>query len=133
MISVLGKVLREFSNAITPQQNRVAERRNRTLIEAIRTMLVDAKLPVTFWAEAVNTACYVQNRVLVTKPFNKTPYELFNGRLERITKKRTKNKAKTKKPGLGMENTVKDKAKSKPKSQSSQPRGKKSKKYKFRD
>ncbi|GKG28687.1 retrovirus-related pol polyprotein from transposon TNT 1-94, partial [Tanacetum coccineum] len=59
-------IKREFSNARTPQQNGVAERRNRTLIEAARTMLVDAKLPVTFWAEAVNTACYVQNRVLVT-------------------------------------------------------------------
>nr|GEU41354.1 hypothetical protein [Tanacetum cinerariifolium] len=45
-----------------------------------RTMLADAKLPVTFWAEAVNTACYVQNRVLVNKSHNKTPYELFNGR-----------------------------------------------------
>nr|GFC97091.1 putative ribonuclease H-like domain-containing protein [Tanacetum cinerariifolium] len=52
-----------ISNARTPRQNGVAERRNRTLIEAARTMLVDAKLPVTFWAEAVNTACYVQNRV----------------------------------------------------------------------
>ncbi|GKC45821.1 ribonuclease H-like domain-containing protein [Tanacetum coccineum] len=51
-----------------------------TLIEAARTMLADAKLPVTFWAEAVNTACYVQNRVLVIKPHNKTPYELFNER-----------------------------------------------------
>ncbi|GJY99322.1 putative ribonuclease H-like domain-containing protein [Tanacetum coccineum] len=54
--------------------------KNRTLIEAIRTMLVDSKLPTTFWAEAVNTACYVQNRVLVIKPYNKTPYELFLGR-----------------------------------------------------
>nr|GFA29268.1 putative ribonuclease H-like domain-containing protein [Tanacetum cinerariifolium] len=70
----------EFSNARTPRQNGVAERRNRTLIEAARTMLADAKLPVTFWAEAVNTACYVQNRVLVNKSHNKTPYELFNGR-----------------------------------------------------
>nr|GEZ97071.1 ribonuclease H-like domain-containing protein [Tanacetum cinerariifolium] len=43
-------------------------------------MLADAKLPVTFWAEAVNTACYVQNRVLVNKSQNKTPYELFNSR-----------------------------------------------------
>ncbi|GJY38772.1 putative ribonuclease H-like domain-containing protein [Tanacetum coccineum] len=43
-------------------------------------MLVDSKLPTTFLAEAVNTACYVQNRVLVTKPYNKTPYELFLGR-----------------------------------------------------
>nr|GEY30006.1 hypothetical protein [Tanacetum cinerariifolium] len=45
-----------------------------------RTMLADAKLPVTFWTEAVNTACYVQNKVLVNKSYNKTPYELFNGR-----------------------------------------------------
>ncbi|GJX52788.1 putative ribonuclease H-like domain-containing protein [Tanacetum coccineum] len=73
-------ILRQFSVARTPQQNRVAERRNRTLIEAARTMLADSKLPTTFWAEAVNTACYVQNRVLVVKPHNKTPYELFNGR-----------------------------------------------------
>nr|GEX36976.1 hypothetical protein [Tanacetum cinerariifolium] len=77
-------IKREFSNARTPQQNGVAERRNRTLIEAARTMLADAKLPVTFWAEAVNTACYVQNRVLVNKSQNKTPYELFNGRAPAI-------------------------------------------------
>ncbi|GJX60185.1 ribonuclease H-like domain-containing protein [Tanacetum coccineum] len=63
----------------TPQQNSVAKRRNRTLIEAARTMLADSKLPTTFWAEAVSTACYVQNRVLVVKPHNKTPYELFKG------------------------------------------------------
>ncbi|GJT25554.1 putative ribonuclease H-like domain-containing protein [Tanacetum coccineum] len=73
-------IKREFSNARTSQQNGVAERRNRTLIEAARTMLADAKLPVKFWAEAVNTACYVQNRVLVNKTYNKTPYELFNKR-----------------------------------------------------
>nr|GFD11066.1 retrovirus-related Pol polyprotein from transposon TNT 1-94 [Tanacetum cinerariifolium] len=74
----------EFSNARTPQQNGVAERRNRTMIEATRTMLADAKLLVTFWAEAVNTTCYVQNRVLVNKSQNKTPYELFNGRAPAI-------------------------------------------------
>nr|GEV28341.1 ATP phosphoribosyltransferase 1, chloroplastic [Tanacetum cinerariifolium] len=51
-----------------------------TLIEAARTMLADLLLPIPFWAEAVNTACYVQNRVLVTKPHNKTPYELLLGR-----------------------------------------------------
>ncbi|GJZ69392.1 putative ribonuclease H-like domain-containing protein [Tanacetum coccineum] len=73
-------ILRQFSVARTPQQNGVAERKNRTLIEAARTMLADSKLPTTFWAEAVNTACYVQNRVLVVKPYNKTPYELFHGR-----------------------------------------------------
>nr|GEU63540.1 uncharacterized mitochondrial protein AtMg00810-like [Tanacetum cinerariifolium] len=73
-------ILRQFSVARTPQQNKVAERRKRTLIEAARTMLADYKLPTTFWAEAVNTACYVQNRVLVVKPHNNTLYELFHGR-----------------------------------------------------
>ncbi|GJX76333.1 ribonuclease H-like domain-containing protein [Tanacetum coccineum] len=72
-------IRREFSIARTPQQNGVAERKNRTLIEVARTMLADSKLPTTFWAEAVNTACYVQNRMLVVKPHNKTPYELFLG------------------------------------------------------
>ncbi|GJY93307.1 ribonuclease H-like domain-containing protein [Tanacetum coccineum] len=58
----------------------VAERKNRTLIEAARTMLADSKLPTTFSNEAVNTACFVQNKVLVIMPHNKTPYELFQGR-----------------------------------------------------
>ncbi|GKA04752.1 retrovirus-related pol polyprotein from transposon TNT 1-94, partial [Tanacetum coccineum] len=70
-------IKREFSVARTPQQNGVAERKNRTLIEAARTMLADSLLPILFWVEAVNTACYVLNRVLVTKPQNKTPYELL--------------------------------------------------------
>ncbi|GKC30914.1 ribonuclease H-like domain-containing protein [Tanacetum coccineum] len=73
-------IRREFSVARTLQQNGVAERKNRTIIEAAKTMLADSKLPTTFWAKAVNTACYVQNRVLVIKPHNKTPYELFLGR-----------------------------------------------------
>ncbi|GJR47966.1 putative ribonuclease H-like domain-containing protein [Tanacetum coccineum] len=73
-------IKREFNVARTLQQNGVAKRKNRTLIEATRTMLADSKLPTTFWAEAVNTACYVQNRVLDINPHNKTPYELFLGR-----------------------------------------------------
>nr|GEX73656.1 ribonuclease H-like domain-containing protein [Tanacetum cinerariifolium] len=73
-------IMRQYSVARTPQQNGAAERRNKTLIEVARTMLDDSKLPTTFWAEAVNTACYVQNKVLVVKPHNKTPYELFHGR-----------------------------------------------------
>nr|GEZ73046.1 putative ribonuclease H-like domain-containing protein [Tanacetum cinerariifolium] len=76
-------IRKEFNNVRTPQQNGVVERRNRTLIEAARTMLADAKLPVTFWTEAVNTA-YVQNRMLVNKSQNKTPYELFNNRTPAI-------------------------------------------------
>nr|GEV64874.1 ribonuclease H-like domain-containing protein [Tanacetum cinerariifolium] len=82
--TIKTRIKREFSNARTPQQNGVAERRNRTLIEAARTMLADAKLHVTFWAKAVNTACYVQNRVLDNKSHNKTPYELFIGRTPTI-------------------------------------------------
>ncbi|GKB02101.1 putative ribonuclease H-like domain-containing protein [Tanacetum coccineum] len=78
-------IKKEFSIARTPQQNGVAERRNRTLIEAARTMLADFKLPTTFWTEVVNTACYVQNRVLVVKPHNKTPYELFRGRTHALS------------------------------------------------
>ncbi|GKA31665.1 putative ribonuclease H-like domain-containing protein [Tanacetum coccineum] len=73
-------IKKEFSVARTPQQNGVVERKNRTPIKAARTMPADSKLPTTFWAEAVNTACYVQNKVLVIKPQNKTPYELFLGR-----------------------------------------------------
>ncbi|KAJ9544616.1 hypothetical protein OSB04_024323 [Centaurea solstitialis] len=71
---------RQFSAPRTPQHNGVAERRNRKLIEAARTMLADSKLPITFWAEAVNTACYVQNRVHVVKSKGKTPYELFKNK-----------------------------------------------------
>ncbi|GKA82019.1 putative ribonuclease H-like domain-containing protein [Tanacetum coccineum] len=78
-------IKREFSVARTPQQNGVAERKNRTLIEAARTMLADLLLPIPFWAETVNTACYVLNRVLVTKPQNKTPYELLIGKSPSIS------------------------------------------------
>ncbi|GJY31474.1 putative ribonuclease H-like domain-containing protein, partial [Tanacetum coccineum] len=78
-------IRRDYSNARTPQQNGVAERKNRTLIEAARTMLADSKLPTMFWTEAVSTACYVLNRVLVTKPHNKTPYELVSGKVPNIS------------------------------------------------
>nr|GEU82207.1 putative ribonuclease H-like domain-containing protein [Tanacetum cinerariifolium] len=77
-------IKREFSVARTPQQNRVAKIKTIKLIEATRTMLADSLLPTTFWAKAVNTACYVQNRVLVTKPHNTTPYELLLGRSPNI-------------------------------------------------
>nr|GEZ75294.1 putative ribonuclease H-like domain-containing protein [Tanacetum cinerariifolium] len=59
----LKGIKREFSVPRTPQQNRIAERKNRTLIKAARTLLVDSFLAIPFWAKAVNTACYVQNRV----------------------------------------------------------------------
>nr|GEY48700.1 retrovirus-related Pol polyprotein from transposon TNT 1-94 [Tanacetum cinerariifolium] len=73
-------IKRELSVAKTPQHNEVAERKNRTLIKAARTMLADSLLPIPFWAEIVNTTCFVQNRVLVIKPHKKTPYKLLLGR-----------------------------------------------------
>nr|GFC23793.1 retrovirus-related Pol polyprotein from transposon TNT 1-94 [Tanacetum cinerariifolium] len=80
----LKGIKREFSIPRTLQQNGITKRKNRTLIEAARTLLADSLLPIPFWTEAVNTACYVQNRVLVTKPHNKTPYELLHDRLPSI-------------------------------------------------
>nr|GEW06938.1 hypothetical protein [Tanacetum cinerariifolium] len=75
-------IKREFSVPRTPQQNGIVERKNRTLIEAARTILADSLLPIPFWAEAVNTTYYVPNRVLVTKPHNKTAYELLYGKFK---------------------------------------------------
>ncbi|GJQ90134.1 retrovirus-related pol polyprotein from transposon TNT 1-94 [Tanacetum coccineum] len=68
----------ETSVARSPQQNGVVERRNRTLIEAARTMLIYAKAPLFLWAEAVATACYTQNRSIVRLRHRKTPYELLH-------------------------------------------------------
>lgn len=63
----------------TPEQNGVAERLNRTLVEMTRSMLLDAKLPKKFWAEAVSTAVYLKNRS-PSKPLqNMTPYEAWHG------------------------------------------------------
>nr|GEU47846.1 hypothetical protein [Tanacetum cinerariifolium] len=75
----MKEIKREFSVPRTLQENGIAERKNKTLIEDARTMLADSLLPIPFWAKAVATACYLQNRVLVTKPQNKTPYELLHG------------------------------------------------------
>ncbi|GJU07979.1 ribonuclease H-like domain-containing protein [Tanacetum coccineum] len=75
----------EYINARTPQKNGFAERKNMTRIEAARTMLADSFLPNTFWAKVVSTTCYVLNRVLVTKPQNKTPYELITGKIPIIS------------------------------------------------
>nr|GEY48731.1 ribonuclease H-like domain-containing protein [Tanacetum cinerariifolium] len=80
----IKEIKRELSVPKTPQQNGIAERKNKTLIETARTMLADSLLPIPFWVEAVNTACYVQNRVLVPKPHNKTPYKLLHGRTPSI-------------------------------------------------
>nr|GFC46866.1 retrovirus-related Pol polyprotein from transposon TNT 1-94 [Tanacetum cinerariifolium] len=66
--------------ARTPKQNGVVERRNRTLVEAARTMLSAVKVPLFFWAEAITTACFTQNRSLVIPRHEKTPYHIINER-----------------------------------------------------
>ncbi|GJY68825.1 retrovirus-related pol polyprotein from transposon TNT 1-94 [Tanacetum coccineum] len=77
-------ISQQFSAARTPQQNGVVERRNRTLVEAARTMLTFANLPLFLWAEAIATACFTQNRSIIHKRFDKTPYELVNKRKPNI-------------------------------------------------
>ncbi|GJS05637.1 retrovirus-related pol polyprotein from transposon TNT 1-94 [Tanacetum coccineum] len=69
----------------TPQQNGVVERRNRTLVEAARTMLIFSKALMFLWAEAVATACYTQNRSLIHTRHNKTPYELVHDKKPDLT------------------------------------------------
>ncbi|GJR23543.1 retrovirus-related pol polyprotein from transposon TNT 1-94 [Tanacetum coccineum] len=69
----------------TPQQNDIVERRNRTLVEAARTMLIFSKAPMFLWAEAVATACYTQNRSLIHTRHNKTPYELVHDKKPDLT------------------------------------------------
>nr|GFB83862.1 putative ribonuclease H-like domain-containing protein [Tanacetum cinerariifolium] len=70
----------QLSYVRTPQQNGVVERRNRTLVEAARTMLIFSCAPLFLWAKAIATACFTQNRSIIHRRFNKTPYELINGR-----------------------------------------------------
>ncbi|XP_075494767.1 uncharacterized protein LOC142532334 [Primulina tabacum] len=70
----------EMSAARSPQKNGVAERRNRTLKEASRTMLAESSISQRFWAEAINTACYTQNRSMINKNHENTPYDIWTGK-----------------------------------------------------
>ena len=69
----------EFTIPHTPQQNGVAERLNRTLIEGVRTMLADSRLPHRFWAEAPSTCVYLRNRSPTKAVTGVTPYEAWSG------------------------------------------------------
>nr|GEW29314.1 retrovirus-related Pol polyprotein from transposon TNT 1-94 [Tanacetum cinerariifolium] len=83
----VNQTLREFYENVgisyqtfvarTPQQNSVVKRQNQTLLEAARTMLIFSKASLFLWAEAINTACYTQNRLIIRRRYNKTPYELM--------------------------------------------------------
>ncbi|CAH9079864.1 unnamed protein product [Cuscuta europaea] len=78
-----------FSAPRTPQQNGVVERKNRTLEDMTRTMLISSGLARNFWAEALNTACYIINRAMIRPLLGKTPYELLKGRKPNISHLRT--------------------------------------------
>nr|GEU49792.1 retrovirus-related Pol polyprotein from transposon TNT 1-94 [Tanacetum cinerariifolium] len=85
-----NQVLKEYFDTVgishqmysvrTPQHNGVVERQNRTLVEAARTMLIFSRAPLFIWAEAIATACFTQNCFIIHRHFNKTPYELINGK-----------------------------------------------------
>ncbi|GJU87669.1 retrovirus-related pol polyprotein from transposon TNT 1-94 [Tanacetum coccineum] len=69
-----------FPSSCTPEQNRVAERRHKTLVKVVRTMLNSEKLPKQVWGGVVNTACYTQNRSIIVKRYGKIAYDVFRGR-----------------------------------------------------
>jgi hypothetical protein len=73
-------IKRQLSIARTPQQNGVVERKNMTVQEMARTMIMDSKLMDIFWTQEVNTAVHIQNRVILRNNTDKTPYELWKGR-----------------------------------------------------
>ena len=74
------RVRHEYTVPKTPEQNRVAERMNRTLVESLRSMLSDAKLPHKFWAEALATAVYLRNRSPIKPVTGMTPFEAWTGK-----------------------------------------------------
>lgn len=73
-------IARRLSAPYTPHQNGIAERKNRTLVEKARAMLIDAKAPMHLWGEAVNTANYLSNRSVNSAIEHMTPYEKWVGR-----------------------------------------------------
>nr|AAP53706.1 retrotransposon protein, putative, unclassified [Oryza sativa Japonica Group] len=75
----------EFSSPRVPQQNSVVERKNRVLVEMARTMLDEYKTTRKFWAEAINTACYISNRVFLRSKLGKTSYELRFGHQPKVS------------------------------------------------
>ncbi|KAK1605542.1 hypothetical protein QYE76_029215 [Lolium multiflorum] len=75
----------QYSAAYTPQQNGVAERKNRTLLDMARSMMAEYKSRYNFWAEAISTACHSSNRLYLRKGLNKTPYEILTGNKPNIS------------------------------------------------
>ena len=77
-------IVRQLTIPGTPQQNGVAERRNRTLLDMVRSMMSQAGLPISYWGDALLTATYILNRV-PSKSVTTTPYKLWTGRKPYLT------------------------------------------------
>ncbi|GJS65871.1 retrovirus-related pol polyprotein from transposon TNT 1-94 [Tanacetum coccineum] len=73
-------ISKNLSSPCTSEQNGIAERRNRTLIEEAKTMLNSTNIHKQFWGDDVNNACYTQNRSIIVKKHRKTTYDVFRGR-----------------------------------------------------
>jgi transposase InsO family protein len=69
-----NKIIHQMTAPYTPQHNELAERKNRTLVNMVNVMLLNAKFPKNLWGEALFTACHIHNRVL-SKKLNVSPYE----------------------------------------------------------
>ena len=79
------EILHQFTNPYTPQQNGISERLNRTLIESAKSMLYHVKMPLNFWAKAVNTAVYLHNRSPTNALKDKTPFECWFGKKPNVS------------------------------------------------
>jgi transposase InsO family protein len=75
----------QLSSPYVPPQNGVVELKNRTLVEMARMMLDEHRTPRKFWAEAINTACYVSNRIFLRAFMKKTSYELMHGQTPKVS------------------------------------------------
>ena len=84
MSFVMSGIRHQLSAKYTPQLNGLVERKNRTLIDMARLMLSEYNISHSFWAEAINTACYYSNRLYCDPLKKKTPYELLNDRKPNI-------------------------------------------------
>ena len=75
-----SKIKQEYTVPETPQQNGVAERFNRTLVEMGRSLLIQAKLPKRYWVRALSTAAHIRNLTVTANSQGKSPFELFTGK-----------------------------------------------------
>jgi transposase InsO family protein len=90
-------IRRQLTISNTPQQNGIAERRNRTLLDMVRFMMAQANLPISFWGDTLLTAAYILNRV-PSQSVSSTPYELWKGKkpnLEPYSEEKKKKKTTT--------------------------------------